>query len=382
MINNAKNKIKKTVEKWYISSPLYFIVWLTHRVIENEHIKSIRTHSGVIEYNPIFIESLNHETLNEVLEFEVMRIVLKHPYKRKKSNKAISYFSSNLTIKEYSKSKLNFPNSSELFETNEYDRKYFEFYYNMLINNLSLCDKTESIGDIDEDNYLKFFSENTQHWDDDDFYSNIVNDKIENIRNTNNWGNIPNYAKERILATLKPKLNYRAILRNFKASIISSRRKLTRMKPNRRYGFDYMGSKYEYSSKLLFAVDVSGSMDHRTLMNGFSIISNIFNYGVEIIDVIEFDTEVKGKKREIKKAFKDITIAGRGGTAFQPVFDYVEKNDIYDGLIIFTDGYAPTPKWSKKVKAKVVWLFNNERNYNSIKDKLVGLGLSMYIKPE
>jgi predicted metal-dependent peptidase len=250
------------------------------------------------------------------------------------------------------------------------------------MSNSELYEHIESSAEINQDNYLKNFTENTQDWDDDDFYSNIINDKIENIRNSNNWGNIPNYAQERILATLKPKLNYRAILRNFKASIISSKRTLTRMKPNRRYGFDYMGSKYEYSSKLLFAVDVSGSMDHRTLMNGFSIISNIFNYGVERIDVIEFDTEVKGKKRELKKAFKEIKITGRGGTAFQPIFDYIEENNIYDGLVIFTDGYAPTPKLSKKIKAKIVWLFNNEKNYNAIKNKLSGLGLAMYITPE
>ncbi|MEO1209623.1 MAG: hypothetical protein AAFX78_08790 [Cyanobacteria bacterium J06638_20] len=34
-----------------------------------------------------------------------------------------------------------------------------------------------------------------------------------------------------------PKLDYRAVLRKFRTSILSQQRHLTRMKPNRRYGF-------------------------------------------------------------------------------------------------------------------------------------------------
>ena len=45
--------------------------------------------------------------------------------------------------------------------------------------------------------------------------------------------------------------DYRKMLSAFKTSIISSKRSLTRMRPSRRFGFAYMGSRYNLSTNLL-----------------------------------------------------------------------------------------------------------------------------------
>jgi len=97
----AREKITKIVEKWYLCEPLYFAVWTLHKVESNTRIKTIRVQRGHVEYNPVFIDSLSPEDLESVLSFEAMRIVLKHPYSRKKDLPDISYLASNITIKEY-----------------------------------------------------------------------------------------------------------------------------------------------------------------------------------------------------------------------------------------------------------------------------------------
>ena len=102
--------------------------------------------------------------------------------------------------------------------------------------------------------------ENTEGWEKDDLLEASMVDVVRRIQESNSWGTIGGRLREHILATLRPRLNYRDVLRQFRASILSTRRRLTRMKPNRRYGFLQMGSRYDFCTRLLFAVDVSGSM--------------------------------------------------------------------------------------------------------------------------
>ena len=186
--------------------------------------------------------------------------------------------------------------------------------------------------------------------------------------------------RERILATLKPKLDYRAVLRQFRASILSVNRVLTRMKPNRRYGFLYMGSRRDFSTRLLVAVDVSGSIGSDDLVRGFSVVNQFFTYGVNTVDVIQFDTEIKGQVLSLKRARRDIAVAGRGGTNFAPVMAYIDTHRDYDGLIIFTDGYAPVPPPPQNRKTRILWLFNNQRNYESMHAALRPLGVAAFLR--
>ena len=80
------------------------------------------------------------------------------------------------------------------------------------------------------------------------------------------------------------------------------------MKPNRRYGFQYMGSRYDFTTRLLFAVDVSGSMSSQDLALGFSVINRFFKYGIEAIDVIQFDTEIKGDPVSLKRGRRAVEV--------------------------------------------------------------------------
>jgi len=386
----TKQRISNIIEKWYLIDPLFFAVWTTHELSINPNIQNIRVGRGQIEYNPTFIEALDDQTLYKVLQFEAMRIILKHPYLRRKENQTVAYTASNITIQEYLQTSLNFPYAKQIFQTDEYDKKYFEFYYYKLLEQQDSMGQSAAGGQQDEggesgaqEQYTDPETsgiENTESWDADEYYSNQINDKIESALENNTWGTVPSHIQELILATLKPKINYREILRSFRASIISVNRVLTRMKPSRRYGFLYLGSRRDFCTKLLFAVDVSGSVTNQDLRKAFSIINRLFKYGIERIDVLQFDSEIKGKPLTLKKAQTKIKVIGRGGTYFQPVIDYIDKNKEYDGLIIFTDGWAPVPTAPKNKRTRILWLFNNEHNYRRMKDDLKPIGGSTFIK--
>jgi len=481
-----------------VDRPLLFALWTTHRVVAEPRIQTSRVRRGSFEYNPAFISSLDKRELETLLRCEATRILLKHPYQRRKENPELVYQASNITLQEYLRTTLPLPSAQEVFGHDEYNQQYFEFYYYKLIeqqdqemegggsgasgNNSESGESDMSASgmqgggssgggeekedqeeegqggggggmgeDDDRDNSdgdgeagddqseqsdqpestqdkgqgkqtpeqevpqesgpgpepppdqssgrssgrssgqspLEQYSdpqssgrENTQDWDGDELWNDRINDRIRTASENNAWGSVAGRLRERVLASLKPKLDYRSVLRQFRTTILSSSRSLTRMKPSRRYGFLYMGSRRDFTTNLLFAVDVSGSISSQDLARGFSVVNRFFKYGIQSIDVIQFDTEIKGKPMTLKKARHNMSVLGRGGTDFQDVVSYVDEHPGYDGLIIFTDGFAPVPAKPKNKKTRVLWLFNLESNYNSIYPRLKHLGPGAFLKED
>ena len=221
--------------------------------------------------------------------------------------------------------------------------------------------------------------ENTNQWDRDELLSDRLDELVRMAQANDSWGSIGGKLREQILANLHPKLDYRAVLRKFRTSILSLSRRLTRMKPNRRYGFAYMGSRRDFTTRLLFAIDVSGSMGTEELRQGFSVVNRFFNYGVPAIDVIQFDTEITTDVMTFRRAQREVKLTGRGGTNFDPVLAYLEEHRDYDGLIIYTDGYAPCPAPPQNRRTRILWLFVSEAHYRSCYPQLQHLGRGAYL---
>ncbi len=379
--NDIKRRFSEITDRWFVREPLMLLILLSHKIVSNLKIKYFRSGQGRIEYNPDFIKTLTKEQLEERLKVEVIRILLLHPY-RHHNNKAIAYLASNITLNEFyqfnelePRAKDIWPNSSK-----DYFHQNFEFYLKELIqlqtNSSFNTNSNDSDNQVNYDKLAKIFpvssAEETELWEDDAYQTEKIKEVIENIANdSSQWGSIPHYLKETIIANLRPQVDYRKIIRSFNASIISSQHVLTRFKPSRRYGWLYMGRKSDFTTHLLIAIDVSGSILNKDLQNFYSIINRFFKYGIKQISVIQFDTEIKGEPLIFQKAKKEIKVLGRGGTDFQPPIDYYLKNNkSYDGLLVFTDGYAYPPKFPKQFRNKILFLYNNKRNYEYNKERM------------
>jgi predicted metal-dependent peptidase len=177
---------------------------------------------------------------------------------------------------------------------------------------------------------------------------NLVNDKISSSKN---WGKYTGNKMNEIYSANKPKISPKEILRRFNRSVQATQLYTTRMKMNRRYGLDAPGFRKEYKTKILFAIDVSGSMSDDDISNGLSVINSTC-MGSELT-FMTFDWDITNIEKKITKARSKFKIVGRGGTNFQPAIDYADKNT-FDGVVIFTDGYAEEP--TKPQKAKILWL--------------------------
>jgi len=378
---SVKEKISQVVDKWFLYEPLMFNVYCTHKLEPNSDMKCpFRTGKRRIEYNPELLKDSSTDEISQGLKTEVTRILLKHPYQRvpQNPNRSALTTASDVTINEhcYHDKKMKDAAHYNLESGLSYEEYYKKLYY--------ICPDFDAM-DNDGKKHLmpglkkgeiwdyEVAADAAELWDEDEEMTDSINQQIQKAQKTNQWGSISGDFQETITASLKIPMDYRRILSQFRACIISQRRKLTRMKPNRRYGFEFMGSQFEPKTHLLVAVDVSGSIETEDLQNFFSIINRFFSYGVEAINVIAFDTEIK-QEFELKKAAKNITITGRGGTDFQCAIDYYEAHPEFQGMIIFTDGYAEVPK-IRKAK-QLLWILTGKNEYDNAKKWIQDLRMS------
>ena len=179
-------------------------------------------------------------------------------------------------------------------------------------------------------------------------------------------GNVPGFMKELIDNLTKPKIDWRVLIQNF---LQENPVDYSFNPPDNRYptsefilpGFSELDEK---PGKILFMVDVSGSMSHQQIVDCFSEIQGAieqFNgrlegqlgfFDVFVRKVRDFDSETK---------IEGTIIEGRGGTSFRCVFDYLEKqkDDLPKKVIILTDGYADFPDKKFSLGVPVLWVINN-----------------------
>ena len=374
-----KERITRILERWFISEPALFQVLCTHSIEENASIPCpVRSGARKVEYNPDFVNEMGDEALDQALRTEAIRILLKHPYQRKPdacSQQAIAV-GSNLTIGDnyqFGSLRMEQPSDYDLPTGREYE------WYSRRIQELlppdadgdgnGAGDGSDSLGQGggDGDPRTDRLSDNadkntalSELWDEDDLAVAMIDGIIEG---TKEWGSLAGNFAERLKASAKAKINWRNVLSGFRASILSTQRKLTRMRPNRRTGFDNMGSIRRFDTKVLVAVDVSGSISSSDLSYFYGVVNSAFRYGFTAVDVIQFDAGVR-VVQSLKKVLRDVAVLGRGGTSFQEPIDYANENG-YDGLVILTDGYAPQPILPDNMRCKLVWVCNNRESYES-----------------
>lgn len=155
-----------------------------------------------------------------------------------------------------------------------------------------------------------------------------------------------------------PKFDWRSYVRRFAGASINIYTKKLRRKPNKRFE-DNPGLKIKKRKHILVAVDTSGSVNTEELVEFFHEIDHIHKTGSDVT-VMQCDTAIKSIEKYDPK--QDIKINGRGGTSFDPVIEYYNKNkEKYSCLIYLTDGEAPAPE---KARGKMLWVVSSKSDIN------------------
>ena len=193
----------------------------------------------------------------------------------------------------------------------------------------------------------------------------IVNAAVD-MMNDETRGMMPGHFMSQVARLNKPPvLSWQAILKKYIGTITANKRK-TRTRLNRRQPerFDLSGSMDDKVLKLVVAIDTSASVDDKMIAAIFNEIFAILAKRKHDITVIECDADVRRVYKVRTPADVKMKVAGRGGTSFTPVIEYINDDKYFrDALLIyFTDGYGereiPRPRTYRNL-----WVvFEDERN--------------------
>jgi predicted metal-dependent peptidase len=149
--------------------------------------------------------------------------------------------------------------------------------------------------------------------------------------------------QKEILARIKSKVDWKSILRYFVKTSQRANKTSTVKRLNKRYAYIHAGKKVERTAKIAVAIDQSGSVGDDMLVKFFSALDSLSK--IATFTVIPFDSAVgekyiyewkKGQRHKVERVL-------HGGTCFQSVTDYVNKQGKWDGIVIATDMCAPKP---------------------------------------
>ena len=366
----SKARVEQQISKLICFQPLFGTVFLfLNKRIENSiptmAVGVIRKVDIALFFNSSFVDKMTDLELRAVLKHEALHILLHHISRTQKHeyNPKLFNYAADMVINQNIEG---LPDGAIYPETYELERGLSaDLYYKLLKKK-----QEEGGGELTNPNSGN--GETGGEGIDDhsmwgDFDKEIIEQKARAIakrameeQDKQGWGSISGGLIDQIRSANKPKCNWKRELKYFINKLILMGRKSTRKRDNRRtyetHPYLNPGTRRDYKSKLLLAIDTSGSVSDKELqaflneMNG--MVDNVY------CEVICFDTKLYGNPKPFTKKVKELDIEGRGGTDFNPVIQYVNEHK-YDGLIVFTDGYAPFPP---KPKARVMWVVVGEDN--------------------
>jgi predicted metal-dependent peptidase len=159
----------------------------------------------------------------------------------------------------------------------------------------------------------------------------------------------------------EPVIDWKSYLRRFSSQSTKVITKKSRHKPNKRFQ-DNPALKIKPRKNTLVAIDTSGSVSDKELVEFFNEIYHIYKSGTDVT-VVECDTQIQ-RVYQYKGKLEDLKVAGRGGTDFEPVFEYALKNkNKYNNLIYLTDGECTAPQ--TKILKPVLWVHSSKSDINN-----------------
>jgi predicted metal-dependent peptidase len=369
----AKEKLDATMAKMVIFNPIYGTVFLFLNKIQSRSLPTmgvgiIRRVDLALYYNPDFVLSLTDTELKAVLIHESLHVLLHHiaraehfDYNRKNYNitadMAINCHISGLPNRDLIR-----PFYPKTFELPDFQSA--EWYYEKLKREAEKHSK--DIGDVaDGKGDLVDSHEGWGDCDNDMVKEKVraIADKAVKAQDAKGWSEIGTNLAKAIIEANKPIVNWKREVRYFINKMVLAGRKSTRTRINRREQYlkknrkgdlaqCYIqpGNKQEYRSRLLVALDTSGSVSDAELQQFIAEINGMTSHIV--CDVIMFDTSICCEPIPISKKITNFEVKGRGGTDFNPPVRFAESHK-YDGLIMFTDGHCGFPDPPRGVR--VLW---------------------------
>lgn len=334
-------------------------------------------------FNPLLFLPLSPEQMESTIKHEILHVVSLHLIRAKDLRKTYSKQAVNLAMDVVVNTYLDhlppFSTTVEWVNTNfSLLLKPFEsleYYVDKIQTALDLRtenkDLPEPESDSDETIAVTYNPAKTHDlWEEgDEIDEETLRKFTEKYVDASSKGELSNYLESMIKALKDNKdgLPWHWYLKNMVGSV-TSRWKRSPMRRNRRQPerLDLPGKLRSHTAKILVGLDISGSITDAEFRQAIGeVLQLVRSYDHEII-VAECDDQIRRTYhvRELEDVKGRLDI--RGGTAYSPVFDYANTQNI-DLLVYFTDGKGEEKLQITPRGYKVLWVLSGHGENLSLK---------------
>lgn len=149
-------------------------------------------------------------------------------------------------------------------------------------------------------------------------------------------------------------LDWRRLLQDFTAQFGNRTFAPSNRKFSKRY-HTTPGRSWKPQAKLALLLDVSASMKETSLTMFLNEMDHLLGKGIELI---LFQVDDRIRSIEPYRRGMPIKIGKGGGTNFNSAFDYIEEENLFDGLIICTDGFLQVPP--RLLTISHIWILDSQ----------------------
>ena len=200
----------------------------------------------------------------------------------------------------------------------------------------------------------------------DDVVRNMLNEAAAKSR-----GRIPSNVQE-VIKKLneKPILNWRQMLRKYVGQLAKPYKKtITRKSRRMPERADLRGKLNDHVSEIVVAIDTSGSMDDRTISYCMQEVFEIIKHQEAKDTIIECDCRINRVYTAKKASEVKPDIQGRGGTSFDPVFQWLRDNNKRNVVLVyFTDGYGEYALSQRPICYRCLWVLTGRATELSLRE--------------
>ena len=321
-----------------MDQPFFASLLLGMPVVESKETKTIGTDGEQIVYNPEYINTLTLGETVFVLAHEVMHCVFQHMYRRGQRNEgrwniAGDYIVNDMLVNE----RVGIMPKGALHDSNmvKNGKNTTEGVYDLIPDSENNKEPGDEKGPLDK------VTDGGK--DPSEIATKEAEMKVKVIQAANAakmQGKLSAGLARMTKELVKPVADWKYILRRFVTE--KAKTDLSYAKPKRRFLAEdiYLPSlNGESLGSIVIAVDCSGSInDHMLNMFSNEIKGIIQDTSPQMVHVVYFDSEVLRQDTFAKDEEFKIEAVGGGGTAFSPIFNYIDEKQLdCVACIVLTD---------------------------------------------
>lgn len=320
-------------------------------------------------FNPRLFLTLEEREAKAMLKHEILHILLKHHQREKvlKNNfqKLAINLAMDIAVNQYINhlpyfcERLNTVNRrfDLTLRTGETLEFYVEEIHKAILEHPKETKDLTEKGEVNYDNVHDLWAESEEEEDQD------VRDQLENVLTSSAKNGIPDEILKILEERGKGEIPWTHVVKKALRTLPRGKKKtVTRLNRRQPHRLDLKGELKNHIPDLTVAIDISGSIDDRS-MNGFlkEILNLSYAYH-DAIRVVECDDEIR--RDYLIKTIKDIKplLKRRGGTKFSPVMEHLKEENLRGTLLIyFTDGMGEEKLTIKPIHHKTIWVVKGDK---------------------